>query len=1286
MEEKFKNLNKPVTGFLKMLTEESCDIFKVNYWNALENQLKKSNLDSSILIKYVFEEILSKNKEIFKSKNLIFTITVFLKQLGNEKAFLIHMFSLLNTFIQNYEENSNIFRSYLGELSINLIFEYISKLNDPETLPYVHGYMRSFIDFDMEWVFICLKNSLEFDSENSQLFLALIENGRDIIESVLENSNELQLDYFIGLLNVKVNENNHNVSSINYALIELLTDLLTNKDKEISDNNTIVTLCFKLLNYIHKLGVIHGDHKYFNKIEEFLMLLLEVIINQNKLFLNRVPVFNKFFVLGHFSKFNKIFLMFLLYHCEEVYDSHSIKLCKNVLEESLNNLNADTYHACLSYTVSRLFAKIIATMHGGKSIGLNHDILKKKITVVNDYNNDAIKPEGPLHLNNLSIANLNLIKYLIESSIKENPETFTVYNKNLKTNIQILLSLNLDQYDITFQNYLIKFLLQFIYVIYQDSPVDIDSEICELILQQTLKLSNQVFIKTEMFPLVVTFLQNVIFTNLDKLKDKSHILEPFFAFFLHFSRNDAFVNLISKLLTALFNFKAAPELRHFALDKYTQLVLKANSGKVFTSYFAFLQESFKQIENQELISDVYVTLYNYCAKYEGSLHTSLVEFLFSKFESHFDSLPNTSFEGLFIFSCVYEILRKDQPESIINKLIQNFLDKKILKILDKLIKLNQNICEQTPLAYNLEHIIKSKQHSQQEYLIIANLIVISKIFADFISNLVINNKQFFDVKSVSEKNNKILTTIFETFDFITSLIFDEKSWNMSLILFINEFFAKHENLNFYITTHSYFMAIEHIDQSTNMDLSMLNDINVKIINDKNAKFNRLIYSNQNRMSFLKKLFLGLISYEINILQLIESKNRKPIFKNFVIDQLYDNMANSAALTFTKIYSGKLENGKQESFFIKEFLKTLYENCDDMKANSQLFEFMLRENILLTYFKLLHEYINFDLFFINYYCIIRSKRDDKHLLKSFLQFLAYFSKVNVNVFQATLRLFLNKNIFEKVIFDQSVMNEIFILQDFLLTQLIYYNSYKNETINYIEILLRNINTIVEKNVSHNLKYFGKVLKSLYEILLTQNYDESSHSKIEINKKFKDIMLAMLNNDWLYCYTNNVFNLENLKEDVNYFTYFENFDIVQTLKSLKCFNENDKRYQELVRENYLYSTIVLFSDVSFHRALNNLLTIFLSKRDGDERYKEIVENYILYHILVKNNKKLFYDLGKSLYLNQEFKAVNFQLKENFSSMFILTLLKDNNSQDCNCLFGRTKFLEAIGSVLHINIFRK
>jgi hypothetical protein len=1269
MEEKLKNLSKPVTNFLKMLNEESCDIFKVNYWNGLEAHLKKSNIPAEILTKFIFSEILSKSNDIFKSKNLLYCIFEFLKSNGNEALFLSGAFKLLNDLIQNYEENYILFRNYLCELSVNLIFDHIDQVSSLEVLPNVNAYVRSLVELDLSFLFVVLRNKIEFDGEGNVIQL-LMEKARDIFMSILGKLDESQLEYFIGLL-PRVSEYSHNLEMVNLFLMKTLRELIMSKAT--SDVNYVITISLKLLNYLLRFEI---TEKMVPKTEEFLLLITESIITEKKLFINILPVLYRYLLTEKFHTFSKVLVAFLLYHCEEVYDSHSIGLYKQILDYSLKgDLN-------LTYIVSRQCLKVFSILHGGKVFSLNNSVINKKIKVVKDkadHSADFTKIQ-----NNRNIAHFNLINYLIQSCIKESEDCFVFYSESLKDNIKILFNLNLEHYDIGFQNYFIKFLLQFIYIAYQDSPTDIDPELCKIVLTQVTKLSNQAYIKTEIFPLVVSLLQSLVYSNLDKLVD-ANILDTFFDFFLYFARNEACVNLISKLLVVLFNTKIPGNYKQIALDKYTQLVLKANSGKVFASYFTFIQDSMKTLDTPELISPIYLAIYHYSTHYEGVLHSSIIDFLFAKFDSMFDNLPLCNFESLFVFSCIHEILKKDQPENIISKLIQNFHDKKILKIIDKFIKLNTPVAEESSGSYSLEKVIASKKFNDEGYLGIANMIAFSKIFSDFISNLVINNKQLFDVKNASDAANKTVTTIFDTFYFITSLIFEEKNWNLSLVLFLNEFFAKQENLNFYISTHSYFMAIENIEKNPTLDYSQLSEINVKIIHDKNNKFIKLIFFNKCSINYLRKLFINLITYEINILQLLESKNRKGAGgnKNYVINNLYDGMASSNLFNFTKS-NNKLENGKQDSFFIKEFLRNVYENCEDVEATSKIFELMLHEGILNNYFKSLCDYVNTDLFFLNYYVVLRANPKEVHLRRNFLQFLICFSKLDKNVFQASLRLLLNRNIFERVLYNDGAFNaELFTLVDFILTQLIYYNSYRNETNTYIITLLTNVLTVVEKDVNSNLKYFGKIIKSLYEILTTQHYDEASHTKIEVNKKFKEVLLCTLGDDWLYVYISMVFDTENFNKDMDYNSYFENFDIVQGLKELKLLNSKDERYVLLTRDNMIFNTIMCFSEISFHRAVNTLINEILNKSDNS-LYTSIVENYIIYHIVIKSNKKLFFDLAKSLYLNPEFKTVEFKYKLRFLSMLVLTLLKDA-SMAC-CFFGKNRALEAIGSILHVNIFRR
>jgi hypothetical protein len=190
MEEKLKGLNKPVCNFLKMLNEKSCDIFKVNYWNGLEGQLRKANISGDVLIHFIFVEILSKSNDIFKSKNLLYCIFDFLKSQGHEKVFLTHTFDLLNTFIQNYEENHILFRNYLIELSINLILDYIDVFNT-DLMAHVHAYIRSLVELDLSHLFLVLRNNIEF--EDRDIALLLVEKAKELFMTILANADEMKI-------------------------------------------------------------------------------------------------------------------------------------------------------------------------------------------------------------------------------------------------------------------------------------------------------------------------------------------------------------------------------------------------------------------------------------------------------------------------------------------------------------------------------------------------------------------------------------------------------------------------------------------------------------------------------------------------------------------------------------------------------------------------------------------------------------------------------------------------------------------------------------------------------------------------------------------------------------------------------------------------------------------------------------------------------------------------------------------------------------------------------------
>ena len=167
------------------------------------------------------------------------------------------------------------------------------------------------------------------------------------------------------------------------------------------------------------------------------------------------------------------------------------------------------------------------------------------------------------------------------------------------------------------------------------------------------------------------------------------------------------------------------------------------------------------------------------------------------------------------------------------------------------------------------------------------------------------------------------------------------------------------------------------------------------------------------------------------------------------------------------------------------------------------------------------------------------------------------KSDKNIFLFAMRICLNKNILKKVLIEQmshKISVELMMVIEYLVIQLIFYNSYKNESLNYITSILRNIQTTCTifdnnevKSINiHNLRLFGGFLTKIYSLLKSHSFD----GKITINKKFKENLTQSLNEEFLIKYLEDSFiNGLDLNDNNNLNEFMHNLDNVLALKELK-----------------------------------------------------------------------------------------------------------------------------------------
>ena len=118
----FKILKENCQNFLKMSQEEKSEGIKINYLLGLLKLSQNLKIDSNTFISTVFDEILFKDLNILKNRNILSNFISALESYKNPELFEKKFFQLLNIFGSDYNTNSIYFHQYLIDISLHYIF------------------------------------------------------------------------------------------------------------------------------------------------------------------------------------------------------------------------------------------------------------------------------------------------------------------------------------------------------------------------------------------------------------------------------------------------------------------------------------------------------------------------------------------------------------------------------------------------------------------------------------------------------------------------------------------------------------------------------------------------------------------------------------------------------------------------------------------------------------------------------------------------------------------------------------------------------------------------------------------------------------------------------------------------------------------------------------------------------------------------------------------------------------------------------------------------------------
>ena len=326
-------LKENCQNYLEMNSQEKSEGIKINYLLGLIKLSVNLKIDDESFIITLFDEILFKDLNILKNRNLFSNFIFELEKRKNIELFQKKLFSLLIEFGKEYNSNSIYFHQYLIDISLCYIFSssficeeknnYIKMIIDNDIKPFetqlfkrIINKNEKLIDNNMNKIFMlkCLFNKfIDMNKYKSCLilFMRLLENvkgiykniPKDIIFEIIETTNNKGFNHVI------------------------------KKTKEIND--FLIFNCLLLGNLNEELFISEVDIELF---DSYLVNLLNLLALKKDL---NIDIFSKIFnyyMNNKYKNLNKVFFDILYYLSTFSYSSNQIDFIFNCINKIPSNI------------------------------------------------------------------------------------------------------------------------------------------------------------------------------------------------------------------------------------------------------------------------------------------------------------------------------------------------------------------------------------------------------------------------------------------------------------------------------------------------------------------------------------------------------------------------------------------------------------------------------------------------------------------------------------------------------------------------------------------------------------------------------------------------------------------------------------------------------------------------------------------------------------------------------------------------------------------------------------
>lgn len=1195
LKENEKVIQKSTVNFLKMLNEEKSEAIKINYWIGLENMIKKLKVDSKMANLLIFENILNKNLDILKMKDLTFCILNYLRN-SNVSKFTLSFFELMYNFANvKFEENKIYLQNYLLNFSFDLFFDKENSNNNEDILQKEIHFFKYVLESDSKFfvnsIYLYLHQNSNFvqkilfkEKKNIQLLNL-------IINSFITKNKIKNLYFFLTTITQYEIEEGTKIFFFSSLLKSINEALFSSSQKE----HFFILLLNFLLDSISPLSI--GN----SLLDEFLTKIVNTICSNSILDIDILK-----YLLSYYNNkelpllnFKTIFPISLYFSVDFISTlTHINFFIQNVIP-SLSSLFSSLILKQLSLTSKQSYFTLANTPKPKLSFSLvKSQNLLSKIDIVNSLS---------------TTSQLNLMNYIINSSMNVKDNT-TELNQSLLSSIITSIvnsSLNIDAPLI--YNNISLFCIDVIAVIIDyaiaSSLSNVDVGLIKAMISMIAK-TNKEFQSSTVYPSIVSIIR-ILIQSYDNF-NKDIIISFIDYLIVNFSTEEKISNLVFKLLVSLFNYEKIKtnEGKIIAMEKLVELCVLANNLKLFEFFFNFCIELMKD-EKKKRYAYYAITLY--AKSYDRAIHDKLINFVLEKYTSLFVDNKETFFseEALLCIESLSYIYLKDKPSYLQKTIDMSCLKKKFIPTIENMLKhiddtffdiSNDNVIEkykQIKEKMNsiegekiFKKILVSNESVDKDTITIAILKYYSRLVSEHIRLMIVQstessneNNNSNSVDSLFDSKEEIKKEINTIFDFINAISVSSTGIKGSVVL--NEILSHEVNYFYYMIEHSNENANKIIKEQ-NGDFSQLRKITTDITNEKIVKLFDYMMNNIS-IIILNNLWNLVFNIECG------HAKSKSVNKHAIITTIWKNDI------LLKKQNEKKNEQKDNIALTQLFLKEMF-SIDKMNNNMYNYIYCLDNNVFFTNFRDIN--IDYDYIMISYYAIMKFCSQHCELRMKFLNFIydviSYNNSEKVHIF--ILRVLQSK--FYNILLSNDNQMLYNIVKSSLMN-LIQYNSYKEESIDVIKAILLNLQSSINKNMNDAYS-FVEMIKSIYDFALNK------HKEISI--KMKNELLSIINTSLLPKLIeqyNEIINVElNTENDL-----YPLYEILNDIIIITSFNKV-LSLKELIKENEFYKKLMNVLDLpatknifAFTNAnLNKMIEIY--SKEENENEKVFIEGMFLY----------------------------------------------------------------------------